>query len=163
MTATLSRLRPGRLMSPIGASLTLRNTFSASRKNAAVSRTDRVSTPSLMIRTGMSRITLSWANRSRVGFNPTSPLTAAGIRIEPPPSLACAMGTTPAATKAPEPADDAPAVWSVFHGPRTGPSRGCSADPLKPNSESWVLPSGIRPVPRNIRAKSPSFGLGLPT
>ena len=38
---------------------------------------------------------------------------AAGIRIEPPPSLAWAMGTTPAATKAPDPDDDAPAEAEV--------------------------------------------------
>ena len=50
------------------------------------------------------------------------------MRIEPPPSLACAIGTTPAATNAAEPDDDAPAVWSGFHGLRTGPIRGCSAD-----------------------------------
>ena len=37
-------------------------------------------------------------------------LQAAGIRIDPPPSFACAIGTTPAATNAPEPDDDAPAV-----------------------------------------------------
>ena len=64
-------------------------------------------------------------------MSPTSPLHDAGIRIDPPPSLACAIGTTPAATKAPEPDDDAPAVWSVFHGLRTGPSLGCSAEALK--------------------------------
>jgi hypothetical protein len=48
--------------------------------------------------------------RPRVGFKPTNPLQEAGIRMEPPPSLACAIGTTPAATNAPEPDDDAPAV-----------------------------------------------------
>ena len=41
---------------------------------------------------------------------PSTPQQAAGIRIEPPPSLAWAMGTTPAATKAPEPDEEAPAV-----------------------------------------------------
>jgi hypothetical protein len=34
------------------------------------------------------------------------PLTPAGIRIEPPPSVACAIGTAPAATMAALPADD---------------------------------------------------------
>ena len=54
------------------------------------------------------------------------------MRIEPPPSLACAIGTAPAATSAPEPELEAPAVCSVFHGVRTAPSRGCSAEALKP-------------------------------
>ena len=72
----------------------------------------------------------------------------AGIRIEPPPSLACAIGTTPAATNAPDPDDEAPAVRSVSHGLRTGPNRGCSADALNPNSDNCVLPSEVRLVPR---------------
>ena len=53
---------------------------------------------------------LSSGNRPRDGFSPTSPLHDAGIRIDPPPSLACAIGTTPAATNAPDPDDDAAAV-----------------------------------------------------
>ncbi len=59
--------------------------------------------------------------RWRVGFSPTSPLMLAGIRIEPPPSLAWATGTMPDATAAPEPPDDPPGVWSVFHGLRVAP------------------------------------------
>ena len=47
-----------------------------------------------------------------------------------------------------------------FHGLRTGPSRGCSAEALKPNSDSCVLPSGTRPVDRNTRANSPSSAAG---
>src|SRR5215208_1352812 len=105
-------------------------------------------------------MSVSSGNRPRDGFSPTNPLQDAGIRIDPPPSLACAIGTTPAATNAPEPDDDAPAVWSGFHGLRTAPSRGCSADALKPNSESRVLPSGTRPVARYARAKWPSISAG---
>src|SRR3954468_15479117 len=100
------------------------------------------------MRIGISRMFLSSGRRPLDGFSPTNPLQEAGIRIDPPPSLACAIGTTPAATKAPEPEDDAPAVWSGFHGLRTGPNRGCSAEALKPNSDSRVLPSGTRPVAR---------------
>jgi amidase len=33
------------------------------------------------------------------------PLTPAGMRIEPPPSVACAIGTTPEATAAADPAE----------------------------------------------------------
>ena len=64
--------------------------------------------------------------------------------MDPPPSLACAMGTTPAATNAAEPDDDAPAVCSGFHGLRTGPILGCSAEPLNPNSDICVLPKRIQ-------------------
>ena len=41
--------------------------------------------------------------RPRAGLSPTSPQHAAGIRIEPPPSLPCARATNPAATAAAEP------------------------------------------------------------
>src|SRR5204862_576186 len=83
--------------------------------------------------------------------------TGAGTRIESRPWLACEIGIAPAATSAADPALDAPALCSTCHGDRTGPSRGCSLLALKPYSESWVLPSGISPVARYIRAKSPSF------
>src|SRR5699024_12316197 len=43
------------------------------------------------------------AVRPRVGFNPTRLVTDAGIRIDPPPSLAPAIGTTPEATSAEAP------------------------------------------------------------
>ena len=59
--------------------------------------------------------------RPRDGFSPTSPVHAAGMRIEPPPSLAWAMGMTPAATQADAPPDEPPDVWSVFHGFRVFP------------------------------------------
>lgn len=89
-----------------------------------MSRTERVSTPLATMPTGIRRSSGSSGNRPRDGLSPTRPLQEAGMRIEPPPSLAWAMGTTPAATNAPEPEDEAPAVWSVSHGLRTGPSRG---------------------------------------
>ena len=142
-------------MSPIGGSLQRPGRCcSASRRNAAVSRTVRVTHAVATIRTGICRFILSWASRSRVGLRPTSPLTAAGIRIEPPPSLPCASGTAPAATQAAVPADEAPACAPVSHGERTGPRRGCSADGLKPNSESWVLPIGRPARSRGTSARS---------
>src|SRR5271167_3611876 len=110
--------------------------------------------------TGIRLSSGSSGNRPRDGLRPTIPLQAAGIRIEPPPSLAWAIGTAPAATNAPEPDDDAPAVCSVFHGLRTGLSRGCSAEALKPYSDIRVLPNDVIPVARYIRAKSPSISAG---
>src|SRR6202008_1109384 len=53
-------------------------------------------TPLCTTVSGMCRICLSNGNRPRLGFNPTSPLQDAGIRIDPPPPLGCAIGTTPA-------------------------------------------------------------------
>src|SRR6201992_1414924 len=100
------------------------------------------------MRIGIWLTSLSSGSRPREGFSPTSPLQDAGIRIEPPPSLAWAIGTTPAATNAPEAGDDAPAVWSVFPGVRACPSRGCAAEALKPYSDIWVLPNGVIPVAR---------------
>src|SRR5215813_2852881 len=61
--------------------------------------------------------------RARVGLRPKSPQQDAGIRIEPPPSVACAIGTMPAATAAAEPPLEPPALWSRFQGFRVGPNR----------------------------------------
>ena len=46
--------------------------------------------------------------RPRVGFSPTRPQHDAGMRMEPPPSPACAAGTMPDATAAAEPPEDPP-------------------------------------------------------
>src|SRR5699024_12112469 len=46
--------------------------------------------------------------RPRVGFKPMVPVQEAGIRMEPPPSLAAARGRSPAATAAPAPPDEPP-------------------------------------------------------
>ena len=45
----------------------------------------------------------------------------AGPRIEPPPSLACAAGTMPAATAAAEPPLEPPALCAGFQGLRVAP------------------------------------------
>ena len=46
--------------------------------------------------------------RPRVGLSPKRPLAEAGMRIEPPPSEACAIGTIPEATAAAAPPEDPP-------------------------------------------------------
>src|SRR5207244_12863900 len=46
--------------------------------------------------------------RPRDGLSPKRPHCAAGIRIEPPPSVACATGRTPAETAAAAPPEDPP-------------------------------------------------------
>ena len=59
--------------------------------------------------------------RPRVGLSPTSPQHDAGMRIEPPPSFACATATMPLATAAAEPPLEPPGVWPSFHGLCVGP------------------------------------------
>src|SRR5947209_1047447 len=59
--------------------------------------------------------------RPRLGFIPTIPQHAAGIRIEPPPSDPVAAGTIPAATAAAEPPEEPPGVRSPRHGLRVMP------------------------------------------
>ncbi len=50
------------------------------------------------------------------GLMPTSPQHAAGIRMEPMPSLPCAAATIPEATAAALPPDEPPGVRSWSHG-----------------------------------------------
>jgi hypothetical protein len=76
-------------------------------ETAAVSRTERATTCSTGVRTTQRG---GGAVRPRDGFRPTSPHHPAGRRIEPPPSLACAIGTRPAATAALDPPLEPPGV-----------------------------------------------------
>src|SRR5574342_830538 len=54
--------------------------------------------------------------RMREGFKPTPPHQDAGIRIEPPMSEPCAMGTMPAITAAMPPPVEPPAEKPCFQG-----------------------------------------------
>src|ERR1700722_9223849 len=113
----------------------------------ALSRTDRVTT--------------CWAlnppqpspcgdieTRPREGLRPNTPQSEAGVRIDPPPSLACAAGTIPAATAAAAPPDEPPVIRSVFQGLRAGPKRRGSVIAASPNSGVFVLPKRTRPALR---------------
>ena len=86
--------------------------------------------------------------RACVFLKPTRPVSAAGMRIEPPPSLAWAIGTTPAATAAALPPDDPPGEKSGFHGLRVVPSSGLSVMSVWANSGVVVLPTTIAPARR---------------
>ena len=74
----------------------------------------------------------------------------AGMRIEPPPSLACAAGTMPAATAAAEPPLEPPALWSRFHGLRVGPNASGSVVGSRPSSGVLVRPRMTSPAARNL-------------
>src|SRR5512145_3143678 len=84
--------------------------------------------------------------RPRVGLRPNSPHAEAGIRIDPPPSLACATGRIPAAIAAAAPPDDPPAVCSGLHGLRVFPYRSDSVVLVSPNSGDAVRPKITSPA-----------------
>src|SRR5207247_1412134 len=88
---------------------------------AAVSRTERATTCSIESPPQPSPASGPRDVRPRDGFKPTSPHSLDGIRIEPPPSLACATGTNPAATAAAEPPLAPPGERPVSHGVAGGP------------------------------------------
>ena len=93
---------------------------------AAVSRTDREMTPCVDVPMIPSWTSGPDGTSPRDGLRPNSPQAEAGIRIEPPPSLAAAHGTMPAATAAAAPPEEPPACarCSTGCGPaRTGATR----------------------------------------
>src|SRR5262249_4304675 len=96
--------------------------------------------------------------RPRDGFNPTIPQQADGIRIDPPPSLPWATGLSPAATAAPAPPLEPPAVCSRFQGFRAGGCRPASVVGRVPNSGVVVLPNRIPPELRRRIARTASAG-----
>jgi hypothetical protein len=85
------------------------------------------------------------------GFMPNRPENAAGIRVEPPPSLAVAAGTSPAATAAADPPDDPPGVRETSHGLRVVPQAFVDVKHVMPNSGAAVLPTGTAPAARRPR------------
>ena len=62
--------------------------------------------------------------RPYVAFRPGSPVKLAGVRIEPPPSLAVQNGTRPAETAADEPPLEPPGVRVGSQGLRVTPCTG---------------------------------------
>src|SRR5882672_7455910 len=94
------------------------------------------------------------------GLRPTSPQKPAGVRVEPPPSLAVANGTMPDATAAAEPPLEPPGVRSGFHGLRVTPSAGLAVYANVPNSGAAVLPIGIAPAARTRATWSESCSTG---
>ena len=74
--------------------------------NSAVSRTVRVWQPWMETSPVRSDAAGAIEKTPRETFSPILPQAPAGMRIDPPPSVACAIGSTPAATIAPVPAED---------------------------------------------------------
>src|SRR6266481_6851628 len=106
---------------------------------AAVSRTERVSTPSMASPPRNSPRPGPHEIRPRDGFSPTRPHSLAGIRIDPPPSLACAAGTIRDATAAAEPPLEPPLECERFHGLCVAPYASGSVVVQAPSSGTLVL------------------------
>src|SRR5215468_2797704 len=83
--------------------------------------------------------------RPRVGLSPTSPQCDAGMRIEPPPSLACAAATMPAATAAAAPPLDPPALCPTL--------QGFAVAPYASSSGVFVRPSDTKPAAWSFSVK----------
>src|SRR6266498_3297342 len=118
-------------------------------RTPAASRTDRVTAPSMVDPAQPSPTSGPWLTRPLFGFSPTSPHSDAGMRMDPPPSLACATGTMPLATAAADPPDEPPAERPGSHGLRAGGKLRASVVTVVPNSGTFVRPSGTKPAVRN--------------
>ena len=82
------------------------------------------------------------------------------MRIEPPPSLACAIGMMPAATAAAAPPLEPPGVTDGFQGLRAGPNSFGSLNGRMPSSGRFVLPKMTAPA-RRKRSTSVESRAGL--
>jgi hypothetical protein len=83
------------------------------------------------------------------------------MRIEPPPSVATAAPTSPAATAAPEPPLDPPVVREVSHGLRLMPHAADSVAGQIASSGIWVRPITIAPASRRRLTISASSRAGV--
>src|SRR5215469_9167137 len=101
-----------------------------------------------------------WLTRPRVGLSPTRPHSLAGMRIDPPPSLACATGTMPLATAAADPPEDPPVDRPGSQGLRAGGKLRGSVVTVVPSSGVFVRPSGTKPAARNCSARYDVTGDG---
>ena len=105
---------------------------------SALSRTPRVIGP--ITATCAKAPSGHCGTRPKLGFRPTTPHQAAGMRTEPPASVPICSGPNPAAAAAPAPEEEPPGVWWTFHGLRVMPCSGQSPGDFQPNSVVVVLP-----------------------
>ncbi len=113
----------------------------------AASRTVRVIGPATA--TGAKAPSGHCGTRPKLGFSPTTPHHAAGMRIEPPASVPTCSGPKQAAAAAPAPAEEPPGVMSVFQGLRVMPCSGQSPGLFQPYSVVVVLPTITAPAARS--------------
>src|SRR6266536_2877100 len=86
--------------------------------------------------------------RPKDGLYPTTPQNAAGIRIEPAPSVPSAAAHSPADTAAAAPPLEPPAESSRAQGFRVGPATLLTVLALHPYSDVDVFPTTIAPAAR---------------
>src|SRR5690606_4599429 len=86
-------------------------------------------------------------SRPVVGLYPATPHQAAGMRVDPAPSLPVASGTMPAATAAAEPAEEPPGLSPVRHGLAVRP-RAVAPQVFHsvPGPGTEVVPTGTQPA-----------------
>ncbi len=84
--------------------------------------------------------------RPRVGLSPTRPQQAAGARMLPKPSLACAIGSMRAPAAAAAPPLLPPEMRLVSHGLRVGPKSCGSQVRDSPSSHVLVRPKITKPA-----------------
>src|SRR5690606_19850356 len=119
---------------------------STTDRKSALSRTLRLMQPSDSSASNGELVGLLGTVRPRLGFSPNRPADAAGPRIEPPPSLACASGTMPAATADAAPPDDPLADSVSRQGLCVTPSSNVSVLPSMPSSLVALLPTVTGPA-----------------
>src|SRR5262249_40551084 len=76
-----------------------------------------------------------------------------GLRIEPPPSPACATGVMCAATAAAAPPLDPPHERATSHGLRVGPYAAGSVVSQMPSSGTLVRPTTTKPAARSFATR----------
>ena len=91
-----------------------------------------------------------------VGLWPNRPQNPAGMRIEPPPSVARCSVPMPRAAAAAAPPLEPPGVRAVSQGLTVVPVRGLSVTPFQPNSGVVVLPMSTAPASRRRATGGPS-------
>src|SRR5262245_46843526 len=84
--------------------------------------------------------------RPKEGLRPKLPVKLAGMRIEPPPSVAVTGGQRQPARAADEPPLEPPGVRSGSHGERVVPKTRFLVIAVWPNSGVLVLPTTIAPT-----------------
>src|SRR3989440_3551591 len=129
--------------------------------SSALSATVRASGP-YVLRPSQCSPSGIFDTRPRVGFIPTRPQHAAGIRIDPPPSEPVANGTRPAATADADPPEDPPGVRSGLQGLRVIPVASLAVHGKMVSSGTFVIPIGIAPAARSRRTTSASATSGGP-
>ena len=84
------------------------------------------------------------------------PQNAAGMRIEQPKSVPCAIGTMPVATATAEPPDEPAGLNAGFHGLRVAPNSALLVLAPQANSGVLVLARTMAPAALSRRTTSAS-------